>query len=98
MKKLRFGGNSAPSSTLCSPVCVPAGQREELAGCEVYGLDCIPNEREEAETLADRGSLKAQKEAPVRYGHKYSWVAPVDVGRVATGLSDSQTGGTQPQA
>ena len=68
---------------------------EELAGCEVYGLDCTPNEREEAETLEDRGSLKAQKEDPVRYGHKYSWfvrlvnwgtswVAPVDVRRVDT--------------
>ena len=79
---------------------------EELAGCEVYGLDCTPNEREEAETLEDRGSLKAQKEDPVRYGHKYSWlvrlvnwgtswVAPVDVQRVDTSLSDSQVGGLQ---
>ena len=79
---------------------------EELAGCEIYGLDCTPNEREEAETLEDRGSLKAQKEDPVRYGHKYSWlvrlihwgtswVAPVDVRRVDTSLSDSQVGGLQ---
>jgi hypothetical protein len=79
---------------------------EELAGCEVYGLDCTPNEREEAETLADRGSLKAQKEDPVRYGHKYSWfvrlvywgtswVAPVDVRRVDSSLSDSQLGAQQ---
>ena len=79
---------------------------EELAGCEVYGLDCTPNEREEAETLEDRGSLKAQKEDPVRYGHKYSWfvrlvqwgtswVAPVDVRRVDTGLSDSALGALQ---
>jgi len=79
------------------------GNSEELAGCEVYGLDCTPNEREEAETLEDRGSLKTQKEEPVRYGHKYSWlvrlvhwgtswVAPVDVRRVDTGLSDSELG------
>ena len=79
---------------------------EELAGCEIYGLDCTPNEREEAETLEDRGSLKAQKEDPVRYGHKYSWlvrlvnwgtswVAPVDVRRVDTRLSDSQLGALQ---
>jgi hypothetical protein len=79
---------------------------EELAGCEVDALDCTPNEREEAETLADRGSLKTQKEDPVRYGHKYSWmvrlvnwgtswVAPLDVRRVETGLSDSQVGGLQ---
>ena len=79
---------------------------EELAGCEVDALDCTPNEREEAETLEDRGSLKTQKEDPVRYGHKYSWfvrlvnwgtswVAPVDVRRVDTGLSDSQLGALQ---
>jgi hypothetical protein len=79
---------------------------EELAGCEVYGLDCTPNEREEAETLEDRGSLKAQKEDPVRYGHKYSWlarlvnwgaswVAPVDVRRVDSRLSDSEVGALQ---
>jgi hypothetical protein len=79
---------------------------EELAGCEVYGLDCTHNEREEAESLADRGSLKAQKEDPVRYGHKYSWlvrlinwgtswVAPVDVRRVHTSLSDSELGALQ---
>jgi hypothetical protein len=79
---------------------------EELADCEVYGLDCTPNEREEAETLEDRGSLKAQKDDPVRYGHKYSWlvrlvhwgtswVAPVDVRRVDSSLSDSALGALQ---
>ena len=79
---------------------------EELAGCEVDALDCTPNERQEAETLEDRGSLKAQKEDPVRYGHKYSWlvrlvnwgtswVAPVDIRRVDTSLSDSQVGALQ---
>ena len=79
---------------------------EELAGCEVYAMDCTPNERPEAETLEDRGSLKAQKEDPVRYGHKYSWlgrlvnwgtswVAPVDIRRVDTSLSDSQVGALQ---
>jgi hypothetical protein len=79
---------------------------EELVGCEVYGLDCTPNERPEAETLEDRGSLKTQKEEPVRYGHKYSWlgrlihwgtswVAPVDIRRVDSSLSDSQVGALQ---
>lgn len=87
--------------------CQPANS-EELAGCEVYALDCTPNERPEAETLEDRGSLKTQKEDPVRYGHKYSWigrlvhwgtswVAPVDVRRVDSGLSDSQVGSLQVQ-
>jgi hypothetical protein len=81
---------------------------EQIAGYEVYGLDTTPNERPEAETLEDRGSLKTQKDEPVRYGHKYSWlvrlvnwgtswVAPVDVQRVATCLSDSQAGGVQVQ-
>jgi len=79
---------------------------EALAGCEAYGLDSTPNAREEAETLEDRGSLKTQKEDPVRYGHKYSWfvrlvhwgtswVAPVDVRRVDSSLSDSQVGSQQ---
>ena len=70
---------------------------EKIAGFEVYAEDTTPNERSEAETLEDRGSLKAQKDDPVRYGHKYSWlvrlvnwgtswVAPVDVQRVETSL------------
>jgi hypothetical protein len=79
-----------------------------MAGYEVYGLDTTPKKRPEAETLEGRISLKAQKEDPVRYGHKYSWlvrlihwgtswVAPVDVQRVVTGLSDKQTGAVQVQ-
>lgn len=63
---------------------------ERIAGFEIYAQDTTPNERPEAETLEDQGSLKAQKDEPVRYGHKYSWlvrlvnwgtslVAPVDV-------------------
>jgi hypothetical protein len=79
---------------------------EELAGCEIDALDCTPNERSEAETLEDRGSLKTEKDDPVRYGHKYSWVvrlvnwgtswvAPVDIQRVDTRLSDSQVGSLQ---
>jgi len=81
---------------------------EEIAGYEVYAQDCTPNERPEAETLEDRVSLKAQKEDPVRYGHKYSWlgrlvnwgtswVAPVDIQRVDASLSDSQIGTVQVQ-
>ena len=81
---------------------------EKIAGFEIYAADTTPNERSEAETLEDRGSLKAQKGDPVRYGHKYSWlvrlvnwgtswVAPVDVQRVETCLTDSQVGGIQVQ-
>jgi len=84
----------------------PPANSEELGGCEAYGLDSTPNEREEAETLEDRVCLKAQKEDEVRYGHKYcwlvrlvewgtSWVAPVDIQRVDTRLSDSQVGAAQ---
>lgn len=46
------------------------GESEQMEGWEVYGLDCTPNERAEAETLEDRGSLKTQKEKQVRYNHK----------------------------
>jgi hypothetical protein len=81
---------------------------EKIAGYEVYALDTTPNERPEAETLEDRGSFKTQKDEPVRYGYKYSWlvrlvhmgsswVAPVDVQRVATCITDSQAGGVQVQ-
>jgi hypothetical protein len=81
---------------------------EQIAGYEVYALDTTPNERPEAETLEDRGSLKTQKEEPVRYGHKYSWlvrlirrgtswVAPVDIQRVDICLTDSQVGAVQVQ-
>lgn len=76
---------------------------EMIAGYEIYGLDTTPNERPEAETLEDRISLKSEKDEPVRYGHKYSWltrlckwgtswVAPVDIQRVGVSLTDSQIG------
>ena len=79
---------------------------ELIAGYEIHALDCTPNERPEAETLEDRGSLKTEKNEPVRYGHKYSWlvrliqrgtswVAPEDVRRVETSLTDSQVARVQ---
>ena len=75
---------------------------ERLAGYEVYGLDTTPDERPEAETLAERGFLKAQKNEPARLGQKFSWlsrlvkrgtswVAPWDVRRVQTDSNDNQT-------
>jgi hypothetical protein len=84
------------------------GDSETIAGYEVYGLDTTPNERPEAETLPERCSLKSQKDEPVRYGHKYSWlvrllkwgsswVAPQDLRRVDVELSDNQVGGLQVQ-
>jgi hypothetical protein len=79
---------------------------ELIAGYELYALDCTPNERDEAETLEDRGSLKTEKDEPVRYGHKYSWLvrllhggtswaAPEDVRRVETSLTDSEVASVQ---
>jgi len=81
---------------------------EEIEGYEVYALDTTPNERPEAKTLEGRVSLKSQKNEAVRYGHKYSWLArlikretswaaPVDVQRVGTDITDSQTGAVQVQ-
>ncbi|MBE0686875.1 MAG: transposase [Anaerolineaceae bacterium] len=82
------------------------GNSEQIADYEVYALDCTPNERPEAVTLEDRGSLKTQKNEAVRYGHKYSWLvrliswgtswtAPVDIQRVDTSLTDSQVASAQ---
>ena len=74
---------------------------ERIGGYEVYALDTTPIVRPEAETLAERGLLKAKPEGAVCYGHKYSWlarlvhpgtswVAPVDVRRVPIHLTDNQ--------
>jgi len=79
---------------------------ETIAGFEVYALDATKDERPEAETLPERCSLKSQKDEPLVYGHKYSWlvrlvrggtswVAPQDVLRVDPELSDNQVGGQQ---
>ena len=77
-------------------------EADTLAGYEVYAVDTTPDERPEAETLAERGLLKAQKNVPVRLGQKFSWlvrliqpgtswVAPWDVRRVNTASNDNQT-------
>lgn len=82
------------------------GDSETIGGYEVYGLDATKDERPEAETLPERCSLKSQKDEPVVYGHKYSWlvrlvgwgtswVAPQDTFRIDPELSDSQVGSQQ---
>jgi hypothetical protein len=82
---------------------------ETIAGYRIYAIDTTPNERPEAVTLPDRGALKASKHEPVRYGHKYSWltrlvqpntswVAPVDIERVSTDMTDSQLAAVQVKA
>jgi len=82
------------------------GDSETIAGYEVYGLDATKDERPDAETLPERVSLKSQKDEPLIYGHKYSWlvrlvqwgtswVAPQDTLRIDPELSDNQVGGQQ---
>jgi len=77
---------------------------ETIAGYEVYALDATKDERPDAETLPERVSLKSQKDEPLVYGHKYSWlvrfvawgtswVAPQDTLRIDPELTDSQVGG-----
>ena len=72
-----------------------------ISGYEIHATDATPNERMAAETLADRGALKAQKKEAVRYGHKYSWlvrlvqsgtswVAPEDIERIGTETTDTK--------
>jgi len=82
---------------------------ETMAGYEIHAIDATPTERLAAETLADRGALKAQQNEPVRYGHKYSWlvrlvqsgtswVAPEDIERIGTQTTDSQVAAQQVKA
>lgn len=77
-----------------------------IAGYEIHAIDATPNERMAAETLEDRGALKAQQKEPVRYGHKYSWlvrlvqsgtswVAPEDVERICTASTDTKVAAQQ---
>lgn len=82
---------------------------QKIAGREIYALDTTPDEREEAETLEERCLLKAQKNAPVRVGQKFSWlvrlvkektswVAPWDVRRVKADSNDNLTAVEQVEA
>jgi hypothetical protein len=82
---------------------------EKIAGYEIHAIDATPNERMAAETLPDRGALKAQQKDPLRYGHKYSWlvrlvqsntswVAPEDIERISTDTTDTKLAAQQIQA
>jgi hypothetical protein len=79
---------------------------ETIAGYEVHAVDATPNERMAAETLEDRGALKASQKEPVRYGHKYSWLvrlvqsgtswaAPEDITRISTDTTDTKVAAQQ---
>ena len=83
-----------------------ASDWERIAGYEVHAVDATPQERMAAETLADRGVLKAQQKEAVRYGHKYSWlvrlvqsgtswVAPEDIERIGTATTDTKVAAQQ---
>jgi hypothetical protein len=84
----------------------PDGER--MAGYEVQAVDAPPHERRWAETLAERGALKAQRKEVVRDGHKYSWlvrlvqhgtswVAPEDIERIGTATTDTKVAAQQIQ-
>lgn len=79
---------------------------QTIAGYEIHAIDATPNERMSAETLSDRGALKAQQKEPVRYGHKYSWLvrlvesgtswaAPEDIDRISTESTDTKVAAEQ---
>jgi hypothetical protein len=79
---------------------------ETISGYEIHAIDATPHERMAAETLTDRGALKAQQKEPVRYGHKSSWlvrlvqsgtswVAPEDIERIGTQTTDTKIAAQQ---
>jgi hypothetical protein len=83
-----------------------AADWETIGGFEIHAIDATPHERMSAETLEDRGALKAQQKEPVRYGHKSSWlvrlvqsgtswVAPEDIERISTATTDTKTAAQQ---
>ena len=83
-----------------------AADWETIGVYEIHAIDATPHERMSAETLEDRGALKAQQKEPVRYGHKSSWlvrlvqsgtswVAPEDIERISTATTDTKTAAQQ---
>lgn len=79
---------------------------QEIAGFEVYAVDCTDDPVAEAETLADRVRSKKGRHAATEVVHRYSWLArlvtwrtswcmPQDVRRVATQSTDSAVGAEQ---
>jgi hypothetical protein len=79
---------------------------EEIAGFEVYAVDCTEDPAPEAETLPDRSQSKKGRHAPVEVVHRYSWLVrligwrtswcmPQDIRRVSTESTDSEVGAEQ---
>ncbi len=81
-------------------------EAEEIAGYEVYAVDCTDDPVPEAETLPDRMRSKKGRHAPTQVVHRYSWIArlvqwrtswcmPQDVRRLSTESTDSAVGAEQ---
>ena len=79
---------------------------EEIAGYEIYAVDCTDDPASEVETLADRMRTKKGRHAPTEVAHRYSWFArlvawrtswcmPQDVQRVSTESTDSAVAAEQ---
>jgi len=82
---------------------------EQIAGYEVYSLDCTADPAPDAPTLADLSQSKKGKYAPTTVEHRYSWLVrlvgertswcmPQDMRRVETTTTDSQVGAAQVDA
>ena len=74
---------------------------EEIAGYEVYAVDCTEHPHPEAETLPDRTQSKKGRYAPKVIGHRSSWLVrvvswrpswcmPQDIERVKSTATDSE--------
>ncbi len=50
------------------------GDAEEIAGFEVYAVDCTEDPAPDAETLQDRSRSKKGRHAPTQVVHRYSWM------------------------
>ena len=72
---------------------------QTIAGYEVYAVDATRNERPAAETAPERGYLKSQPDEVASVGYKFSWlvrlvawrsswVAPLEVQRIAPDEED----------
>lgn len=79
---------------------------EEIAGFEVYAVDCTEDPVPDAETLKDRSRSKKGRHAPTQVVHRYSWIVrlvewrtswcmPQDMRRVSTETTDSEVGAEQ---
>ena len=80
----------------------------EIAGYEVYAVDCTEDEHQDGKTFADRHQCRKGRGAPLIVGHRYSWLVrlmsprtswcyPQHVARVPTSRTDSEVAADQLQ-